>query len=235
MKMVGNHRQQHGLREPVMRAILAESHVLDEIMLQRALSHSAKSALDVGCGEGRFCRFLTKNGIETCGVDPVPEMISEARRCHQSGNYLQGFGEKLQFDEASFDLVVSYLSLIDIDNADAAISEMARVVKPGGHILVANLTSFSTSCGPVNWRTCKDTGEKFRPLGFYLQEQKDWFEWDGLRIGNWHRPLSHYMKWFLSAGLTLTYFDEPSPKDVPADEIEKYHKVPYFMVMEWRK
>jgi len=204
-------------------------------MLSQVFSHAPMSALDVGCGEGRFCRMLNKVGISTFGVDPIAELIEAAKSRDPHGTYLQGFAEDLEFDDNVFYLVVTYLSLIDIDDAGRAISEMARVVKPGGHILVANLTSFSTSSMPLGRKICKETGDAFRPLGLYLQARKDWVEWDELRIQNWHRPLSQYMKWFLEVGLTLTHFDEPQPTGGPKIRVAKYQEMPYLMIMEWQK
>ncbi|HTL28869.1 MAG TPA: methyltransferase domain-containing protein, partial [Tepidisphaeraceae bacterium] len=49
------------------------------------------------------------------------------------------------FADGAFDLVVSYLSLVDIPGLDRAISEMARVLRPGGALLVANLASHNTA------------------------------------------------------------------------------------------
>ena len=74
-----------------------------------------------------------------------------------------------------------------------------------------------------------------RPLGRYLDHQKDWFEWDGLRVQNWHRPLSYYMQAFLDQGLTLTYFDEPKPYAGPEERLRAYEAMPYLMIMEWQK
>lgn len=213
----------------------ARAFVLDKIMLERATSHNPANALDIGCGEGRFCRMLAQNGIATTGIDPVQPMIKEAQRLHSDGTYTLGYAEQLEIPDESFDLVVSYLALIDIDDVEAAIAEMARVLRPGGHALVANLTGFSTSSAPHGKKTCGETGETFRPLGTYLEERRDWFEWDGVRIRNWHRPLSRYMKLFLAAGLTLTYFDEPAPHSGPADRVDAYQQMPFLMVMEWQK
>lgn len=213
----------------------ARACVLDKIMLERSLLHSPENALDIGCGEGRFCRMLTQKGIATTGVDPVQPMIEEAQRCHAAGDYRFGFAEQLDFQDESFDLVVSYLALIDIDDIASATSEMARVLRPGGHVLVANLTAFSTSSAPHGKKTCPDSGENFRPLGTYLQARRDWFEWDGVRVQNWHRPLSTYMKLFLASGLTLTHFDEPEPHSGSQDRIEAYKEMPFLMTMEWQK
>lgn len=209
--------------------------VLDAPMLARVQLARPDSVLDVGCGEGRFCRKLLGVGIAACGLDPVPAMIDAAQKQDQNGQYTLGFAEDLPFQDESFDLVVTYLSLIDIDGPEVAISEMARVLKPGGRILVANLSSFATSSSVVGRRYCRDTGEELRPLGRYLEERKSWFEWDGLRVQNWHRPLSRYMQWFLEHRLTLTFFDEPQPNAGPEKRVRGYQNMPYLMMMEWQK
>ena len=210
-------------------------YVLDDPMLERVKAFQPKTALDVGCGEGRFCRKLADLNIATVGIDPVEQMIAQASRRHAEGNYCIGFAEDLPFDDASFDLVVAYLSLIDIDGLDEAVDEMARVLKPGGRLLIANLSSFSTSSAVFGKRRCQDTGEELRPLGRYLVEEKAWFEWGGLRIQNWHRPLSTYMHAFLSEGLSLRYFDEPRPTGAPPERVQSYERMPYLMMMEWEK
>ena len=82
--------------------------------------------------------------------------------------------ERLPFLDATFDLVVSYLSLIDIPDVEAAVPEMARVLKPGGTLLIANLTSFNTACADVGW--VKDAlGRRVHyPIDNYLQERAMW-------------------------------------------------------------
>lgn len=213
----------------------SRKHVLDAPMLGRVQALNPAKALDVGCGEGRFCRKLKLLGWNTHGIDPVDAMISAAKRNHPSGNYTVGFAEELPFEDSSFDLVVSYLSLIDIDGVEDAISEMARVLRPKGRLLIANLSSFATSSSSFGRRYCKDTGEELRPLGLYLNEGKQWFEWSGVRIQNWHRPLSQYMKLLLAQNLALTHFDEPRPTGGPENRVKAYDKMPYLMMMEWEK
>ena len=64
------------------------------------------------------------------------------------------------------------------------------------------------------------------------------YEWSGMRIVNWHRPLSHYMQAFLSAGLTLRDFREPVPADDSLreeDYFEDWFRVPLFTVMRWER
>jgi len=54
-------------------------YVLDPVMLPRAVACAPQRALDVGCGEGRFCRMLRQPGIHTGGPDPAPALPATAR------------------------------------------------------------------------------------------------------------------------------------------------------------
>src|SRR3979411_2983579 len=91
----------------------AREHVLDPVMLGRVSDGRFSHALDVGCGGGRFCRMLKSAAGNAVGIDPTPQLIETARRSDPSGDYRLGRAERLEFDVASFDLVVSYLTLID--------------------------------------------------------------------------------------------------------------------------
>jgi SAM-dependent methyltransferase len=211
-------------------------YVLDPVMLRRALAASAARALDVGCGEGRFCRRLAAAGIAVAGLDPTPTLLAAARARDRRGTYLLGVAEALPFADLTFDLVVSYLTLIDIPDIDLAIREMARVLAPGGTLLIANLTNFSTPCADRGW-VKDEQGERLHyPIDRYFEDRGMWVEWRGIRIINHHRPMRRYMKALLDAGLTLTWFDEPEPIDsAPAAVAADYRRVPWFLVMEWRK
>src|SRR5262245_57984892 len=89
-------------------------YVLDPVMLARAAAASATRALDIGCGEGRFCRMLANGGTTVTGLDPTPQLIAAARERDPHGRYLLGRAEDLPFTDSAFGLVVSYLTLIDI-------------------------------------------------------------------------------------------------------------------------
>ena len=211
-------------------------YVLDPVMVPRALARSPGKALDVGCGEGRFCRMLEAHGVDVVGVEPTPALIAAARARDRRGVYLEAQAERLPFRHETFDLVVSYLSLIDIPDIQSAILEMARVLRPGGALLIANLNAFITACGDQGW--VKDSaGRRLHyPIDNYLQERAMWIEYRDIRIVNHHRALSAYMSALLSVGLILSYFDEPPPSaDTPAARAAGYRRMPWFLVMEWLK
>jgi SAM-dependent methyltransferase len=205
--------------------------VLDRPMLERVGEGRFAAALDVGCGEGRFCRMLAESGIAAVGVDPTEVLVAEARRRDPQGDYRIGRAERLDFPEASFDLVVSYLSLIDIPDLGPAIAEMARVLRPGGSLLIANLTSFTTAA-----QASFGTRFGLRPaIDRYLDARADWVGWRGIRIQNWHRPLETYMALLLGQGLELRYFAEPAPYAGNPLRIARYRRAPWFLIMEWEK
>ena len=209
----------------------ARTEVLDAPMLERVRRLTPGNALDVGCGDGRFCRLLRSEGIAAAGVDPVAAFVEAARARDPGGDYRVARAETLPFDDGAFDLVVSYLSLVDIPDLSRAVDEMARVLRPGGALLVANLASHNTA-----GRWLRD--EAGRRAGYlvddYLEERDIVQDWKGIRIVNRHRPLASYMQAFLAAGLTLAWFDEPAP--APVDEkARNYRRLPWFVAMEWRK
>src|SRR5688572_30921420 len=84
------------------RGDFGRRYVLDPVMLPRALALKPRAALDVGCGEGRFCRMLAKHGVETTGIDPTPSLIAHARQRAPNGRYIQAKAEALPFEDASF-------------------------------------------------------------------------------------------------------------------------------------
>ncbi len=210
-------------------------YVLDAPMIARLRLLSGGRALDVGCGEGRFCRILRAEGFEPTGLDPTLELLEAARARNPDGTYVDGLAEAMEFDNGSFDLVVSCLSLIDIEPAGEAIAEMVRVLKPGGTLLVANLTSFSTARANDGWQRDLLGRRTHFAIDRYLEPRASWDEWRGIRVRNWHRPLKDYMQWFLAQGLVLTHFDEPEPDGGPPDRADRYRRAPWYLIMEWRK
>lgn len=211
-------------------------YVLDPVMLPRALARTPSSALDVGCGEGRFCRMLRAHGVDATGIDPTRAMIKAAQERDPDGRYVEARAEAIPFEDDVFDLVIAYNSLIDIQDVPNAIAEMTRVLRPGGALLIANLNGFNTAGGESGWVTSALGKKKHYPVDDYLRERSFWTAWRGIRIVNHHRPLSTYMRLLLAQRLVLTHFDEPaSAPDAPTQRAADYVRAPWFLVMEWKK
>lgn len=210
-------------------------YVLDGPMIERVRTLTKGVALDVGCGEGRFCRILRREGFAPVGLDPTEDLLAAARSRDPQGHYVAGRAEALAFGDARFDLVVSCLSLIDIAPAEAAIAEMARVLKPGGTLLIANLSSFKTASVDGGWQRDLLGRRTHFAIDRYLETRSSRESWRCISIVNWHRPLSDYMRWFLAQGLILTHFDEPAATGGEPAKAQRYGRVPWYVLMEWRK
>jgi SAM-dependent methyltransferase len=213
------------------------SHVLDKPMLAECGLVRGVQALDVGCGEGRFCRMLAERGAETTGIDITSELIAEARRLHPEGKYEEGNAESLPYEDNSFDLVVSYVALLDIPDFRAAIREMARVLKPGGKVVVSNLQSYATTVERP-WIKDEEGKRLYFIMDNYNEEVGTAVHWSGISIFNYHRPLNFYINAFLESGLQLVRFLEPLPSIESVEELPvlaSYLRVPYMNLMTWRK
>ena len=209
-------------------------YVLDGPMLERIRAGGFRRALDVGCGEGRFCRLMQAEGLRTVGLDPTEALIGRARERDPGGDYRLGRAETFQSEAGAFDLVVSYLSLIDIPDLTAAIAAMVQALRPGGALLIANLNSFHTAGMPDGWKADRKGAARFS-IDHYLDERAVWVEWAGIRVQNWHRPMGAYFSRLLDAGLELRHFAEPVPTGGDPQMVDRYRRVPYFHLMEWRK
>ena len=210
--------------------------LLDPIMLAEAGDVNHRRVLDLGCGEGRFSRLLSARGATAIGIDPIRRLVEAAVEAGgHSERYAQAAGESLPFTGESFDVVAAYLCLIDIPDFRAAIRESARVLRDGGRLIVANISNLASSSEDV----VRDEEGRFLHYAVdrYLEERSMTLEFAGLRIRNWHRPLSAYMDAYLDAGLTLRRFIEPLPDESlrGLPRFESWFRVPTFDVMVWEK
>lgn len=102
--------------------------------LERALGGSVKGArlLNVGCGTGGFNVAAERAGAAAWGVDSSAEAIAIAARRMREGSLLCAEGEALPFRDREFDVVYCVSTLEHVAVAGAAVSEMLRVLRPGG-------------------------------------------------------------------------------------------------------
>jgi ubiquinone/menaquinone biosynthesis C-methylase UbiE len=94
-------------------------------------------ALDVGTGAGTLALALASLVREVVGVDVVPELLERARQgAPPNATFLEGDATSLPFEAGSFDLSCSRRTLHHIAHPEYAVSELARVTAPGGHVFV---------------------------------------------------------------------------------------------------
>jgi len=91
-----------------------------------------REVLEVGCGTGLILQRLAAIASRAVGVDLSPGMLRKARE--RGLEVTEGRAEALPFPDASFDVAVSFKVLAHVPDVRAALAEMARVVRPGGHV-----------------------------------------------------------------------------------------------------
>lgn len=110
---------------------------------------AGRRLVDVGCGTGTLAILAARlgaSGAQVSGIDPAPRQIAraqaKARRAGLDIDFRQGVIEDLPFDEASVDAVTSTLMMHHLpDDLQAkGLAEIARVLKPGGRVVIADFT-----------------------------------------------------------------------------------------------
>ncbi len=96
-------------------------------------------ALDAACGTGRFAEFLARHGHRVIGVDSSPDMLAHARRRVPDGEFRLGELDRLPLPDDSVDVVVCTLALVHVPRLEPVIAEFARVLRPGGDLVISDI------------------------------------------------------------------------------------------------
>lgn len=108
--------------------------LLDELELAIALPYArGREALEVGCGTGLILERVAAQASHATGVDLSPGMLELARK--RGLDVHEASATALPFKDASFDVVYSFKVLAHVPEIERALAEMARVCRPGGHVL----------------------------------------------------------------------------------------------------
>ena len=103
--------------------------------------------LDAGCGDGALVCTAAARGAVATGLDPDPARLTAARtqaeRAGLTPAFVDGRIERLPFADASFDVVVAVTVLCFLTDASGAVCEMARVLRPGGRLVLGELGRWS--------------------------------------------------------------------------------------------
>ncbi|MGN6574154.1 MAG: class I SAM-dependent methyltransferase [Nocardioides sp.] len=106
--------------------------------LAAAIPAGASRILDVGCGEGTFCRYVASQGRAVVGTDVDPAVLPAAG---PGNRYVASSAEQLPFADDSFDAVTMAMVLHHVD-PDRSIAEGVRVLTPGGVLQVLGYARF---------------------------------------------------------------------------------------------
>jgi ubiquinone/menaquinone biosynthesis C-methylase UbiE len=123
------------LEEPVVHALFAEVPPGD--------------ALDAACGTGRHSATLHGLGHRVVGVDATEAMLAVARDKVPGADFRTGRLEALPVEDASVDLVTCTLALTHVERLEPVMREFARVLRPGGRVILSDIHPLATLTGAI--------------------------------------------------------------------------------------
>jgi SAM-dependent methyltransferase len=117
---------------------------IHERLIERLVPAAGVGWLDLACGTGAVAERAAQAGADVTGVDLAPMLIETAKeRASERGldiDYRVGDCENLEFEDGAFDVISSSCGIMFAPDHEATAGELARVVKPGGRIGLANWT-----------------------------------------------------------------------------------------------
>jgi SAM-dependent methyltransferase len=202
----------------------------------------ARRVLDVGCGDGQITRLAARlEGVALAvGIDPTWNQIRVAAARGQASGFVRAGADGLPFAGATFDAVVACLVFEHIDDVDAAIAEIARVLAPGGRFcFFLNHPLLQTPDSGWIDDQIVDPPEQYWRIGPYLPEAVTIEEVEqGVHIRFVHRPLSRYVNALAANGLLVERMVEPAPPPgflALAEEYTEQATVPRLLFLRARK
>jgi ubiquinone/menaquinone biosynthesis C-methylase UbiE len=105
---------------------------------ERVIGAAEGRVLEIGVGSGRNLPFYRSPVTELLALEPAPKLIAMARHAPRPGipvNFIEASAEAIPLDDRSVDTVVTAWTLCSIPDAGIALTEMRRVLRPGGQLL----------------------------------------------------------------------------------------------------
>ena len=194
----------------------------------KLLPQPGRLTVDVGCGEGRLSRHLKQLGHSVLAVDRSPTMVRYAREADPDLDVREADATALPLEDGAADLVVSFMSLMNTDDLDAAVREAARVLGPDGRYCIAIVHPLNTA----GTFTSREADAPFVIEGSYFEHtQKEMpVERDGLQMTflDAHRPLEEYFRALEATSLAVERLRE-IPDTSDNERTARWRRIPLFL------
>lgn len=181
-----------------------------------------KKVLDLGCGYGWHCEYAADHGAaEVTGVDISEKMLEEARKSHKKGNttYICCPIEDIDFEEASFDIILSSLAFHYIENYEEIVDKIHKLLKPGGYLVFSAEHPVFTAEGSQDWYYDENGKILHFPVDNYYYEGKRNAVFLGEPVTKYHRTFTTYISVLLKKGFRLVDVEEPQPPEEMLDTV----------------
>jgi SAM-dependent methyltransferase len=194
------------------------------------------ATLEIGCGEGRISRELSGLGHHVTATDISPTLLAAAEQADSAAGYRQADAAALPFEDASFDRVIAYNVLMDVDDMFAAVAEAGRVLTRDGILTISIVHPFSdrgSFATPNANAPFVVPGSYFGRRHFAGTESRNGHV---MHFAGWSHPLEDYIAALTEAGLAVTGLQEPRPTR-PANltnAVRQWSRIPLFLWLNAR-
>ncbi|MEP2533883.1 class I SAM-dependent methyltransferase [Shimia sp.] len=211
--------------------------------------------LDVGCGEGSNTRELARMGARIDAIDVAPTFVAHANATEQQDPlgimYRVGDATALPFDQATFDFATSFMCMMDIADAARAVSEIFRVIRPGGFFQFSILHPCFAPPSRTNLRDENGVVRAVELADYFVENDGTVEEWTFgsarragedipalFRVPRFHRTLSGWVMMLIARGFVIEHVAEPMASEEDArswPDIADTRVVPLFLHIRVRK
>lgn len=139
-------------------------YLWDDLKPLAKYTRNGNKVLDLGCGNGRLYQLFEGMSIDYVGLDQSEELIKKAQEKFPEVNFAVGDMRELPFPDDSYDIIYSIAVFHHLANAEdrlKALSEIRRVLKPGGKVVM------------TNWNLLGKWGSEQVEKGKYKRWEKD--------------------------------------------------------------
>ncbi|HHP7232482.1 MAG TPA: class I SAM-dependent methyltransferase [Xenococcaceae cyanobacterium] len=202
--------------------------------------------LDLGCGQGFFCRTLAKSGAIVVGVDIAEKQIEWASLHEQQQplgiEYQTIAAEEVSkhWSSQSFDLVTACMSLQDMADVGSSLQAAFMVLRSGGR-MVFSVPHPGTDTPLRQWELDESGKKVALKIDRYFESGSTVCQWKMHRLKyHWQTPywrytLSQWSSLIEKAGFTIRRLHEPRPtleqvQNKP--ELEDCYRLPYFLIFD---
>jgi SAM-dependent methyltransferase len=184
--------------------------------------------VDVGCGEGRVSRELKACGHHVVGIEGSPTLAAAARAADPEIEVHIADAAAMPLADGGADLAIASMSLLNMDDLDGVVAEVARVLRPGGRLCFSTVHPANSLKPMGGWEA---EGEGYFATYTYAEERTR----GGLKMifHDTHRPLSAYFGALERAGLVVEALREPVPDDAHVAAhpyVERWRRAPIFLI-----
>jgi SAM-dependent methyltransferase len=166
--------------------------------------------LDLGCGEGRVARALQARGHDVVGIEASPRLAAAAADVDADPptRVIVASADAMPLPDGAADLAVASMTILNFDDLDGVVAEVARVLEPGGRLCFSTVHPMNSIVAAR--RELLGPSSYFDELRFTETRERA-----GVRMTfhDLHRPLSRLIDAFARAGLLIETLREPVPDD----------------------